>query len=90
MPNPLTRGLPDDYRDTNRYCTAAAYRNGHREVDQECTGAIIQMTFTEQRSTETPSDAESRDEEAFREQRRTPIAVSMTTNCEAYVLGMNQ
>jgi len=54
------------------------------------------MTSTEKRSTETLPDAESRDagiricKAAFREQRHTPIAVSMTTYCEAYVLDMDQ
>jgi hypothetical protein len=80
----MTRGLPN------------AYRDGHRRVDQERTEAIIRMTFTEKRFTETLPDAESRDagiricKAAFREQRRTSIAVSMTTYCEAYVLGMDQ
>lgn len=54
------------------------------------------MTFTEKWSTETQPDAESRDseihicKEAFPEQMRTPIAVSTTTYCEAYVLDMDQ
>jgi hypothetical protein len=54
------------------------------------------MTSTEQRSTETLPDAESRDagiriyKAAFREQRHTPIVVSMTTYCKAYVLDMDQ
>ena len=47
MPNHLTRGLPNDYREANGYSTEAAYRDGHREVEQERTKAIIQMTFTE-------------------------------------------
>ena len=67
-----------------------------REVDQERTEAIIRMTSTEKRSTETLPDAESRDagiricKAVFREQRHTPIAVSMTTYCEAYVLDTDQ
>jgi hypothetical protein len=86
----------DFYREANGYSTEAAYRDGHREVDQERTEAIIQMTFTKKRSTETLPDAESRDtgiricKAAFREQMHTPIAVSMTTYCEAYVLDMDQ
>jgi hypothetical protein len=91
MPNHLTRGLPNDYRETNGYSTEAAYRDGHREVDQERTEAIIRMTFREKRATETLPNAESRDAEiciyniqaAFREQKRAPIAVSMTTYCES-------
>ena len=56
------------------------------------------MTFTEKQSTETLPNAESRDAEicicmykaAFREQKRAPITVSMTTYCESYVLDMDQ
>ena len=54
------------------------------------------MTSTEKRSTETLPDAESRDagiricKAAFREQKRARTAVSMTTQCEAYVLDMDQ
>jgi hypothetical protein len=54
------------------------------------------MTSTEKRFTETLPDAESRDagiricKAAFREQTHTPIVVSMTTYCEAYVLDMDQ
>jgi len=51
MPNHLTRGLPN------------AYRDGHRRVDQERTETIIRMTFTEKRPTETLPNAESRDAE---------------------------
>jgi len=63
MPNHLTRGLPNDYREANGYSTEAAYRDGHREVNRERTEAIIRMTFTEMRSTETLLNAESRDGE---------------------------
>ena len=63
MPILLTGGLPNDYREANGYSTEAAYRDGHREVKQERTKAIIQMTFTEKRSTETLLNAESRDGE---------------------------
>jgi len=54
------------------------------------------MTFTEKQSTETLPNAESRDagiricKAAFRELKRAPIAVSMTTQCEAYVLDVDQ
>jgi len=54
------------------------------------------MTFTEKQSTETLPNAESRDagirmcKAVFREQKRTPIAVSMTTQCEAYMLDVYQ
>ena len=65
MPILLTGGLPNDYRETKGYSTAAAYRDGHREVEHECSKAIIQMTFTEKRSTETLLNAESRDGEIF-------------------------
>jgi len=41
------QGLPNDYREVNRYSTNAAYREGYKEVDQERTEAIIRMTFTE-------------------------------------------
>ena len=80
MPNHLTRGLPNDYRETKGYSTEAAYRDGNRE----------------KRLTETLPNAESRDagiricKAVFRKQRHTPIAVSMTTYCEAYVLDMDQ
>jgi len=96
MPNHLTRGLQNDYRETNGYSTEAAYLDGHREVDQERTEVIIRMPSTEKRSTETLPDAESRDagiriwKAAFREQKRAPIALIMTTYCEAYVLDMEQ
>jgi len=64
MPNHLTRGLPNDYRETNGYSTETAYQDGQREVDQERTEAIIQMTFTEKQSTETLPDAELTDAES--------------------------
>jgi hypothetical protein len=60
MPILLTRGLPNDNREGNGYSTEAAYRDGHRDVDQELTKAIIRMTVTEKRSTETLLNAESR------------------------------
>jgi hypothetical protein len=63
MPTLHTRGLPKDYREGNRYSTEAAYRDGHREVNQERTEAVIRMTFTEKRSTETLLNAELRDGE---------------------------
>jgi len=63
MPNHLTRGLPNDYREANEYSTEAAYRDGHRDFHQERTEAIIRMTFTEKRHTETLLNAESRDAE---------------------------
>ena len=86
---------PNDYWEANRYSTEAVYW-WPREVDQECTEAIIRLASTEKRSTETLPDAESRDagnpiwKAAFPEQKRAPIAVSMTTYCEAYVLDMDQ
>jgi hypothetical protein len=61
MPNYISRGLPNDYREANGYSTEAAYRDVHREVDQERTEAIIRMTFTEKRPTETLPNAEGRD-----------------------------
>jgi hypothetical protein len=94
MPNHISRGLPNDYREANRYCTKAVYR-GPREVDQERTEAIIRMTDTEKRSSETVPDGESKAagirlcKAAFPEQKRAHIAVSMTTNCEAYVLDLD-
>jgi len=86
MPNHMTRGLPN------------AYRDGHKRVDQERTETIIRMTFTEKRPTEPyqmpnqemPKSAYTMYKAAFREQKRAPIAVSMTTYCEAYVLDMDQ
>ena len=63
MPNHFTRGLQNDHRQDNGYSTETAYRDGHRQVDQERTEAIIQMTFTKKRSTETLRNAESRDTE---------------------------
>jgi len=87
--------LPHDYWEANGYSTEAVYR-WPREVNQERTEAIIRMTSTGKRSTETLPDPKSRDagiricNEAFPEQTRAPIAVSMTTQCEAYVLDMDQ
>jgi len=63
MPILLTGRLPNEYPEVNGYSTAAAYRDGHREVEQERTKAIIKMTFTEKRSTETILNAKSRDGE---------------------------
>ena len=57
MPNHLTRGLPNDYREPNGYSTEAAYLDG-TVVDQERTKAIIRMTFPE-----TLPNAKSRDGE---------------------------
>jgi len=39
---------------------------------------------------EMPKSAYAMYKAAFREQKRAPIAVSMTTQCEAYVLDMDQ
>jgi len=66
MPTHLTRGLPNDCREANGYSTEAAYRDGHREVNRERTEAIIRMTFTEKRSSETLLNAESRDGEIYK------------------------
>jgi len=55
MPNHLTRGLPNDYREANGYSTEAVHR-WPRDDDQEQTEATIQMTYTE-----TLPNAESRD-----------------------------
>jgi hypothetical protein len=41
--------------------TETAYRDGHSEADQERTEAIIRMTFSKKRATETLPNAESRD-----------------------------
>ena len=68
MPNHITRGLPN------------AYRDGHRE----------------KRATDTLLNAESRDagihisKAAFREQMCANSGVSMTTQCEALVLDLDQ
>jgi len=62
----LTRSQPNDYREANGYSTEAAYRDDHREVEQERTKAIIQMTITEKRSTETLLNAESRHGEIYK------------------------
>ena len=72
--------LPNDYWQPNGYSTEA----------------IIRMTSTEKRSTGTLPDAGSGDagicicKSAFREQRHTPIGVSITTYCEAHVLDIDQ
>jgi len=63
MPNHISRGLPNDYREANGYSTEAAYRDGHREVNQERTEPIIRMTFREKQATETIPNTESRDAE---------------------------
>jgi hypothetical protein len=39
---------------------------------------------------EMPKSAYAMYNAAFREQKRAPITVSMTTYCEAHVLGMDQ
>ena len=56
------------------------------------------MTFTEKRLLrlyqmpieEMPKSAYAMYKAAFREQKRTPIMVSMTTYCQAYVLDTDQ
>ena len=63
MPIILTRGPTNDYRQANGYSTEAAYRDAHREVEQQLTKAFIQMTCTETDCTETLLRAESRDGE---------------------------
>jgi hypothetical protein len=78
--------------------TDAAYRDGHREVDQECAEAISRMTYPEKRpprpyqmqNEEMPESSYAMYKAAFREQKRAPIVVSMTTYWEAYVLDMGQ
>jgi len=49
--------------ESQRIFAEAAYWDCHREVNQERTEAIIRMTSTEKRSTETLPNAESRDAE---------------------------
>jgi hypothetical protein len=82
MPNHLTRGLPNDCRETNKYSTEAAYRDGHKEkrLSETLPNADQEM----------PKSAYAMYKVAFRVQERTPIAVSMTTYCEAHVLDMVQ
>jgi hypothetical protein len=63
MPNLFTKGLQNDHRQDNGYSTETPYRDGHREVDQERTEAIIKMAFTKKRSTETLPHAKLRDAE---------------------------
>jgi hypothetical protein len=58
MPNHLTTYRPNDYPEANGYFTEAAYRDGHRELEQERTKALIRMTFTKKQSTETLLNAE--------------------------------
>jgi len=54
------------------------------------------MTLTEKRAPDTLPNAESRGagiricKAALREQKRAIIALSMTTQCEAYVLDLDQ
>jgi len=66
MPILHTRSQRNDYREANGYSTEAAYRDGHREVEQERIKAIIEMAITEKRSTETLLNAESRDGEIYK------------------------
>jgi len=66
MPILLTGSQPNNYREANGYSTEAAYQDGHGEVVQHHTKAIIQMTITEKRSTETLLNAESRDGEIYK------------------------
>jgi hypothetical protein len=61
MAKHIFRGLPHDYQEANGYSTDAAYRDGHRGFNQQCTEAIIGMTFREMRAAETVPNAESRD-----------------------------
>jgi len=81
MQSDSTKWLPRSQRIFYRSCLPRC----PREVNQEHTEAIIRMTFTEQRSTETLPNADPRDagiricNAAFREQKRSPIMVSMTT-----------
>jgi len=95
VPPPYQR-LPNDHLQDNEYSTEAAYQDGQRDFSQERTEAIIRMTFTEKPPTETlpnqemPRSANAMYKAAFREQKRAPITVSMTTDSEAYVLDTDQ
>jgi hypothetical protein len=83
MPNHLTRGLPNDYREANGYSTEA----------------IIRMTFREKRATETLPNAESRDAEIcicnvqsgfLRAEARSYHGEYDYLQCEAYMLDTDQ
>ena len=55
IPNHLTRGLPNDYQATNGYSTAAVYRDGCREVDQDTYQEVDQEVYHEVDQQSLPS-----------------------------------
>jgi len=60
IPNHLTGGLPNDYREVNGYSTEAAYQDGRREVDQEVYHEVDRQSLPSRpRFTETPALLES-------------------------------
>lgn len=63
MPTPRTRGLQNNYREANWSSSNVTYRDGHREVNQERTEAMIRMTLTGKLSTMSLLNAELRDGE---------------------------
>jgi hypothetical protein len=71
LPNGILNWMPNDHTQrptewlprSKQNSTEAAYRDGLRDFDQECTNAIIKMTFIEKWSIETLLNAESRDGE---------------------------
>jgi len=54
------------------------------------TGRSVSTRPYQMLNQEMPKSAYAMYKAAFREQKRAPIAVSMTTQCEAYVLDMDQ
>jgi len=61
MPIQLTRDRYNGHQQDNGYSTDNAYRDGHWKANEERTEAIILTTFTENRFTKTPPNADSRD-----------------------------
>jgi len=56
IPSHLTGGLPNDYPESNRYSTEAAYRDGRREVDEEVYHEVDRQSLPSRpRFTETPA-----------------------------------
>jgi len=80
MPNHLTRGLPNDYRETNGHSTEATNRDGPSGPPRPYWLPNKEML----RSVNAMYKV------AFREHMRAPIAVSTTTYCEVYVLDLDQ
>jgi hypothetical protein len=80
--------LPNDYREANGYSTEAVYRDGQEKSTKNAPKLSSEWLSPRSRPPRL-RNAESTDagiricKAAFREQKRAPIAVSMTTYCES-------